>query len=257
MAIFNRLQKEPVLDTPCVFTFGTFDGVHLGHKHIFDAVAQEAKRAKQPTALLTFSNHPSSVLTPEESSSWLTSNSQKLANLKPYGFTVLIDIPFTDALRELTADQFIKVIRMMVPFSTLVVGPDVSFGKDRKGNEKFLKKQEKEFNSIFVEKYAIDGLPVSSTVIRQAITEGNFEQAQKLLGRPYTIDVKRTDETEWDPLHYTLPPKGIYQAQIRYNDQEYWHEADVKVSSILEINERNEDSHSAEIQFTKFLREIA
>ncbi len=256
MSIYYRLQKEPVLNTPCVFTFGTFDGVHLGHKHIFESLTKEAKRLKLPTALLTFTNHPSDVLEPKLRTSWLTSNEQKLAQLKEYEFAAVVDVPFTQALQQLTADQFLKLIRTMLPFSTLVVGSDVAFGKDRKGNEKFLKKQEKEFASIFVEKLSVDGQPISSSHIRESIFKGELDTAAKLLGRPYCVEVKRTDETEWDPMHYALPPKGTYQAQVRYNGQEYWHEADVKISSIVEIEERNDDSHTAEIQLTKLVKEI-
>ncbi len=255
MSIYYRLQKEPILQTPCVFTFGTFDGVHLGHKAIFEKQAQEAKLHNLPTGILTFSNHPSDVLTPGITSSMLTSDKQKLEQLKLYGFTVIVDIPFDDSLRTLSADTFLKTIRTMVPFSSLIVGPDVSFGKDRKGDKKYLDKLNKEFSLMVVEKICIDGQPVSSSRIRQVISEGNFQAAEKLLGRPYCIEVKRCGENEWDPLNFALPPRGIYEAQVTYNDQTICRELKVKVSSILEIDDSDEESHSAQVQFTKFLKE--
>lgn len=254
MAIFYRLQKEPVIDRPCVFTFGTFDGVHLGHRHIFDTLAQVAKSVKLPTAILTFSNHPLEVLSPGQPVARLCSESQKLKQLASYGFSVVVDVPFDAALSALSAEAFLKAVQNMVPFSSLVVGEDVSFGKDRKGDKNFLSKFNNEFSLMLVDKFCIDGEPVSSSRIRQLISEGKFDEAENLLGRPYSVEVKRCSETEWDPLHYALPPRGIYQALIRYNDQELLHETEVKVSSILEFEERYLESHSAEVQFTKFLR---
>lgn len=257
MTIFYRLQNEPVIDRPCVFTFGTFDGVHLGHRHIFERVAEEAKRQNRPTGILTFSNHPSKVLSPGHQVDWLTSESQKLKLMASYGFSVVVDVPFDAALSALSADAFLKVVRNMVPFTSLVVGDDVSFGKDRKGDKNFLSKFNNEFSLMLVEKFCIDGEPVSSSRIRQLISEGKFNEAEVLLGRPYCIEVKRCSETEWDPLHYALPPRGIYQALIRYNDQELLHETEVKVSSILEFEERYLESHSAVVQFIKLIRDGA
>lgn len=257
MTIFYRLQKEPVIDRPCVFTFGTFDGVHLGHRHIFESQAQEAKRLNMPTGILTFSNHPSEVLTPGQKVAQLTSDAQKLKQLATYGFSVVVDVAFDATMSKLSADEFLKAVQNMVPFSSLVVGADVSFGKDRKGNRNFLSKFNNEFSLMLVDKFCIDGEPVSSSRIRQLISEGNFTEAAQLLGRPYCIEVKRTAETEWDPLQYVLPPKGIYTAKVRFNDRDYWHETEVKVSSILEFEERSLESHSAEVEFTKALRESA
>lgn len=257
MTIFYRLQKEPVIDRPCIFTFGTFDGVHLGHRHIFERVAQEAKRLKMPTGILTFSNHPSEVLSPGNKVARLTSESQKLKLIASYGFSVVIDVPFDAALSSLSADAFLKAVRSMVPFTSLVVGDDVSFGKDRKGDKNFLSKFNNEFSLMLVEKFCIDGEPVSSSRIRQLISEGKLDEAEALLGRPYSVEVKRCSETEWDPLHYALPPRGIYQALIRYNDQELLHETEVKVTSILEFEERYLESHSAVVQFIKLLRDRA
>jgi riboflavin kinase/FMN adenylyltransferase len=254
MTIFYRLQKEPILDRPCVFTFGTFDGVHLGHRHIFESQAKEAKRLKMPTGILTFSNHPSTVLTPSKPVSQLTSDAQKLKELLSYGFSVVVDVPFDTEMSCLTAEKFLEAVQNMVPFSSLVVGTDVSFGKDRKGDKNLLSKFNKEFSLMLVEKFCIDGEPVSSSRIRQLISEGNFDEAAGQLGRPYCIEVKRTAETEWDPLHYALPPRGLYLANVRFNGQEYWHETEVLVSSILEFEERTGESHSAEVQLTKCIR---
>lgn len=249
MTVYYRFQKEAVLPSPAIFTFGTFDGVHLGHRHIFDKQFELARAEKQPTALLTFSNHPTDVLTPATRSRWLTSNAQKLKELQGYGFDAVIDVPFTAQLQSLTREQFLQLVQTMVPFSTLVVGEDVAFGKDRKGDKSFLKKQG--FSTVFVDKVSVDGTVVSSSEIRQAIAAARFDEAERLLGRPYCIDAKRSGDAEWDSLYFALPPQGIYLADIRYNDQKEWHEAGVKISSCIEIDERNSDSHSVEIQLKK------
>lgn len=245
MAIYYRFQNEPVLHTPTVFTFGTFDGVHLGHRQIFETVKELAHKQKLPTAILTFSNHPLDVLSPSTRTPWLTSHAQKLQELAKYGFDVVITVPFTAQLQNLSREQFLQLVQTMVPISSLVVGEDVAFGKDRKGNKEYLSTQG--FATVFVQKK----LPISSSLIRQAIIEGKLDVAEKLLGRPYSIDAKRTGDTEWDPLYFAMPPQGSYLANIRYNDQKEWHEAVVKIAHSIEIDEKNSDSHSVEIQLKK------
>ncbi len=249
MPVFTRLEKKPVVTAGCVFTFGTFDGVHLGHRHIFDLQNQIAKEYGLESALLTFSNHPRELLFPKEPTSWLTSDRQKLQLLASCGFTAIIDIPFDMAFKELSADAFLEKIRAMVPFSHLVVGEDVAFGKGRIGNKSYLETQATGFSTNFVEKFCLDGLPVSSSRIRHAITQGSFKEAERLLGRPYKVELRRTSETDWDPLGFTLPPKGTYLAAVCYNDEEIFHDCKVDVSSIIQIYDKNEISHSAELQF--------
>jgi riboflavin kinase/FMN adenylyltransferase len=241
MALYTRLQDSPVISAPCAFTFGTFDGVHLGHKYIFDKLKEQGL----PTALLTFSNHPSEVITPQKPIPWLTSDSQKQALLD---FDVIVDVPFDAALQNLSAAAFLERVRKMVPFSVLVVGSDVAFGKGREGNSEFLKAYNDKFNTVLVDKCSIDNEPVSSSRIRQAIAHGDFSLAEKLLGRPYVVEVKRISESEWDPQGFQMPPRGIYSSRVLYNDQTHWREIDVHVSSMFAIYERNETSHSAQIQ---------
>lgn len=249
MPVFTRLAKEPAVTAGCVFTFGTFDGVHLGHKHIFDVQSRIAKEYKAESALLTFSNHPRELLFPKEPTSWLTSDRQKLRLLASYGFKAIIDIPFDAAFKELSAAAFLEKIRAMVPFSHLVVGDDVAFGKGRVGNKSYLESQAIGFSTNFVEKFCVEGLPVSSSRIRQSIAQGSFKEAEKLLGRPYAVELRRTSETDWDPLGFTLPPKGTYLAAVCYNGEEIFHDCKVEVSSIIQIYDKNEISHSAELQF--------
>lgn len=221
-------ENKPLLDTACAFTFGTFDGVHLGHQHIFKALKDAADMRHLPTACLTFSNHPSDILFPQAAQKVLTSREQKIALLELFGFDLLVELPFDAALRELSALEFLQKIQKMTPLSLVVVGSDVTFGKNCQGNQAFLKAQTDQFQSLFLERYCLDGAPVSSSRIRAAISVADFVLAEKLLGRPYSINLQNN-------VRYCLPPEGTYAVEVQSDEQKGWKKAIASVSSIGQI----------------------
>jgi riboflavin kinase / FMN adenylyltransferase len=235
MELFRSLQTTPVVTTPCIFTFGTFDGVHLGHQYIFNKVKEEARRLQANTACLTFSNHPAEVLTPSKTLAALTCDAQKVALIQSMGFDILIDLPFDAALRELSAEKFLQAVTQMLPIKELVVGSDVKFGKGGLGNKNFIMKYEPHMAAIFVERFCIDGLPVSSSRVRSAIQQADFGEAEKLLGRPYALLVKRLHDLCFDIKGLAVPPPGRYQARVMLEGEGEYRNAEILISSILEI----------------------
>jgi riboflavin kinase/FMN adenylyltransferase len=189
MQIIRQLLAEPLTLVPCIVTLGTFDGVHRGHQYLFQKVLRMAKRLKKPAGLLTFSNHPSEVLRPEQPTLKLTGDAQKLALLQPFAFDFIIDLEFTQALCNFTAEHFLTSLRRMLPFEWIIVGPDVTFGKYRQGTAQFLKDyaQKEGFSVEIIEPYASDNERISSTLVRDYIEQGDLEKAAALLGREYSL----------------------------------------------------------------------
>ena len=136
---FHQLLAETTPDRDTVVTVGVFDGVHLGHCHLLKRLVQLSKPDLQPT-VLTFSNHPITVLRPGTQVSYLTSPQQKASLLKDQGVEMVISLEFTPDLAQVSARDFAKVLVDQLGMRGLVLGPDAAIGRDREGTLNFLSK---------------------------------------------------------------------------------------------------------------------
>jgi riboflavin kinase/FMN adenylyltransferase len=274
MRIFHQLQDEPVISAPAIFTFGVFDGVHLGHQFIFEQMKKQAALFHCPMVCLTFSNHPSEVLFPEHPVLQLTSHSQKIALLQSAGFDCILDIPFDKQLQQLSALEFIAAIRRMVPFSSIITGTDVSFGKECEGDKIFLGRLAEQFgfHAAFFDRYCIDEIRVSSSHIRPLVISGDFAQAERFLGRPYslagTLIVRSKEMIRLDVKGLITPPYGAYAASVQLEGAAKKHRAlalltlastiEKQTETTLEVylldTYEEQNAQMAEIHFLKFLR---
>ncbi len=171
MIIHNSLENIPSLPEPIALTIGTFDGVHLGHQHLF----HELKKYGTPV-VLTFSNHPSEVLHPSEIPAPILTLSEKLRLFEEFGIAMTIVIPFTPELSQIPYDEFLKKLT----FSTLVGGEDMRIGARGEGTCTAIKKLG--YKTAFLPKFTLNGAPISSRLIRELIKTHQLDQAQKLLG---------------------------------------------------------------------------
>src|SRR6185295_12763221 len=178
MRTFHEFVAHSVIEKPCAFTFGTFDGVQLGHHKLFHEVISEAKKHNLLSAILTFTNHPFSYLCPEKAPCLLTTAQEKHALIEAAGFDISIELPFDAKLASLSADEFINRLSTMLPIPYFIVGEDVVYGKDRTGKRSHLEKKALEygFQALFLSKVASNSQPISSTRIRQLIAEKKFEE---------------------------------------------------------------------------------
>jgi riboflavin kinase/FMN adenylyltransferase len=184
MLIFKAFTEKRVVTTPVIFTFGTFDGVHLGHQKLFQTVVELAKKKEMMSALLTFSNHPFTILCPEKAPLLLTTAEEKRALIEKAGLDLLIELPFTKELAALSGDDFIEAIVKMLNVACFVAGEDVVYGKGRSGNREHLLKKAEElhFGVQCIPKFLLHGESVSSTRIRALLQAKNFSEAARLLG---------------------------------------------------------------------------
>lgn len=229
MDIYRRIEEivEPFANV-CV-TIGNFDGVHLGHQMLFAEVADRAGRRGGSSLAITFDPHPLRILRPG-GIKLISSCEQKAEQIRLAGIDSLLIVPFTREFAATSAEQFVDdILLRRIGMKELVVGYDYAFGKGRSGNIAFLREQGrlKGFPVTVVEAFYLDDILVSSTKIRQMIADGQVEEAQKLLGRPYQIrgEVQvgkqrgskevgyPTANLEIDPEDL-VPRHGVYVSQV-------------------------------------------
>ncbi len=226
-------------DDKTVITIGTFDGVHLAHRQIVDKVLEISAHNNARSFIVTFEPHPQEVLkTKTPDIKLLMSIDEKLRLFEKVGIQNVLVINFTEKFSKTTAREFYQnYIYGKIGLSDLVVGYDHLFGRDREGDFQTLLELGKEFgfNLNKVDEIDIDGMPVSSTRIRQALAEGKIEEANKLLGYEYSLDgiviegdkVGRTigyPTVNLKPVkeYKVMPNDGIYCVKVLYNNEIYY-----------------------------------
>ncbi|MCH7844103.1 MAG: bifunctional riboflavin kinase/FAD synthetase [Chloroflexi bacterium] len=171
-----------------VVTIGVFDGVHQGHRHLLRQVVQLAGDRYVPT-VITFSNRPVTVLRPGTEPSYLTTLDQRVDLIKQQGIELVVCLEFTLELAQVTAADFAKVLAESLNMKGLVLGPDSAVGKDRQGDLAFMQQQGEQlgFWARSVEPFEIEGQPVKSRRIRDAVSNGNMAVCPELLGRNHLL----------------------------------------------------------------------
>lgn len=228
--VYNLDQNPSFTEAP-VLTIGTFDGVHHGHQ----AVLNQAKSYGKPVVALTFTNHPSQVLKPQQHVEALTTPDYKHFLMLHAGVDLVVSLPFTHDLSQMTSEQFLRTLRQSIPFSHLILGHDAHIGRDREGDQEHIQKLANELNFTveYVTPHLIDNLPVSSTRIRDHIRQGELEQAQELLGRPISyfgqiesgMGLGRTlgyPTLNLDVSHLCVPPLGVYLVVVLEGNMSYF-----------------------------------
>ena len=176
-----------------VITIGNFDGVHIGHQALFHKVIEKARELDGTSIAMTFEPHPIRTLKQNDHPPLITLYEQKAELIATAGFNILICIPFTQKFASIPAKEFIEEILVnRIGMKAIVVGKDYTFGKNREGNLDLLKIYGKRigFEVIVVMGIQISNNSkdkISSTTIRELISEGKVAEAQKLLGRHYQI----------------------------------------------------------------------
>ena len=237
MQIFYDLDKIE-RDEKTVITLGTFDGIHLGHKKILEKFVEKANGINGRNLLVTFSPHPRSVLVKDKKVRLLSTLNEKIPILESLGVLNLLIINFTEVFSQKTSYQFVKEYFVdKIGVNEIVIGYDHHFGKGRDGNFEALSKMGNEFNFnvSMVESVSVDKITVSSSKIRDALSEGNISLANKLLGRRYSFSGvvvegdKRGRELGFPTANIEdfgddkfLPVIGIYLVDIIVEDKNYY-----------------------------------
>ncbi len=173
-------------------TVGTFDGIHFGHQKIIDSLKSLANEEDGESVMLTFSPHPRLVLFPENNNLKLINTlDEKINRLESSGIDHLIIYPFTKDFSRISALEYVRDFLVKeIKVSTLIIGYDHQFGRNREGNFEYLKELSELYGFDVKEISAqdINDINVSSTKIRKAIELGDIPLANEYLG--YTFPLK-------------------------------------------------------------------
>jgi riboflavin kinase/FMN adenylyltransferase len=233
MKIIRSIDDIPGhFSNPCV-TIGNFDGVHLGHQRLFEAVEQRAEHVDGTSIAITFDPHPLQVLKPG-GIKLISTIEQKIELIELSGIAVLIVIPFDRAFSATTAESFVdEVLINRIGVKELFVGYDYAFGKGRTGNIDFLQGQgrKKGFSVTVIDAYYQQDVLISSTKIRQLVAQGRMMETRQLLGRYYQIRgvVQRGKQRGGKEIGYPtanlqiseedlVPRCGVYACQVVSED---------------------------------------
>ena len=190
MRLIRGLSHLEPLKNGCVLTIGNFDGLHLGHKAVIAKLAERGEALGLPVAVMTFEPQPLEYFLGENAPSRLMRMREKALQFSKLPVDDLLILRFNQHFADYDAEQFIEdVLVKKLNVKHLVVGDDFHFGKARRGNFSMLKEKGNIFG-FDVEgtgSYQVAGLRVSSTLIRDALGDGDLVLAEKMLGYCYSV----------------------------------------------------------------------
>ena len=235
MQIYYNLEEIPVLNRDSIATFGVFDGLHLGHQAVIRHVVRNATARDLSSAVLAFYPHPLAFLAPERCPPILTPRQKRLELLGELGVDIAIFVRFDAYLAEMSPSTFVQEVLIgTLRTRQVIVGYECQFGKNRAGNAEVLQSLGRQygFNVIIMPPTLVDGKPVHSTRVREAVVEGELDFATQLLGRPHSIigRVVRGDGRGRQLGYPTAnihvdnqihPPNGVYAIRAKLQERLY------------------------------------
>jgi len=174
---------------PRALAIGNFDGLHLGHQALLAKTVVTAKAQQLTPAVMTFEPHPREFFAPQAAPARLSSLREKLEYFEEAGIKDVFVLRFDQAFAAITAQDFMyQVLKASLNATTILVGGDFCFGAKRQGTVQDL--MQSGFQLIDFLEVKVEHERVSSTLVRDALAGGDFNQAERLLGRPYSISGK-------------------------------------------------------------------
>ncbi len=224
--------------SPCVATIGFFDGVHRGHQFLVSCLVEAARNEGLESTVITFDEHPRRVLQSDYQPELLSTLSSKLLLLSKTEVDNTVVLHFDKQMAALSAREFMQlVLHDHLNVRKLFIGYDHRFGHNRSETFDDYVRYGKEMGIEVVrnEAFQIDGINISSSVIRSFLKEGEVEMANRCLGFPYTIVGKVVNgfhegrkmgfpTANLDISHFgqLVPAPGVYAVKVRMENSMVW-----------------------------------
>lgn len=257
-------QKETLL------TIGVFDGVHTGHRYLLENLKQRAQKRNLFSGVVTFDPHPQSVLHPRSQPPWLSDLKDRVKSLQELGIDLVAVLSFTPEVSQLSAREFISLLKKYLRMRGLIIGPNFVLGRGREGSANLLQSlgQEMEFSVETIPPFTVDGEIVSSTLVRQTLAQGNMPKVGKLMGHYFYLGGKvitskkrgrvlgfPTTNLDINPQQ-ALPCNGVYATIAQVDDQQLPSATNIGVRPTFGNNEKTVETHLLNYEGALYGKEI-
>jgi riboflavin kinase/FMN adenylyltransferase len=233
-----EIEQELAKITPqgeTLLTVGVFDGVHAGHRYLFRRLHRQAAKENLLSGVVTFNPHPQSFLHPARQLPRLSDLDDRIMILQQLGLSIVAVLTFTPKLAQLSAREFVAMLRKYLKMRGIMVGPDFVLGRGGEGNISLLRTlgDEMEFTVHVIPSFTIEGEVVSSTLIRQSLARGDMRRVEKLMGRRFYLKGKVVTSDKRGRLlgfptanldikpQQALPDDGIYATITLVNGERF------------------------------------
>ncbi len=268
MKVYKSIEEFKVVKNTVVTT-GTFDGVHTGHQVIIEQLKNAAKKISGESVILTFFPHPRMVLYPDDNELRLLNTiDERIEMLRSAGIDHLIIHPFSKKFSRLSSTEFVRDILVnKLNISTLVIGYDHHFGRNREGSLEHLQELAPlyDFTVEEIPAQEIQQVNISSTKVRTSLLNGEIQAANQFLGYNYfiigtVIDGNKMGRTigfptanikveEWYKL---IPAKGVYAVKVKLDGNIFDGMLNIGTRPTLKEN----DNESIEVNIFNFEEDI-
>jgi len=255
-----EIEQELASITPqgkTFITMGVFDGVHAGHRYLLKKLQQRAAEKNLLSGVVTFSPHPQSVLHPHNELPWLTSLEDRVGVFQELGVNIVAVLTFTPKVAQLSAHEFISLVKKHLSMRGIMVGPDFALGQGKEGNINLLRAlgREMEFSVEVIPPFTINGEVVSSTLIRQALGQGDMRKVERLMGRYFYLRGKViTSDKRGRVLGFptanlnikpqqALPGNGIYATIAHVDGKQFPSATNIGIRPTFGEREKTVETH--------------
>jgi riboflavin kinase / FMN adenylyltransferase len=232
--MLSEIEKELAGITPArptLVSVGVFDGVHIGHQVLLTRLVDECRSREILSVVVTFRQHPVSVLEPGVQVPALTSLAERVRLIKLAGVDIVITLNFSHALAEMGAKPFVLLLQHYIKMQGMILGWDFALGRHREGSLEALHElgERLGFTTEAVGPVKYEGEIISSTAIRKALSDGDIGKANGMLGRPFSLEGSvisgegrgaklgfPTANLDLDP-NQALPADGVYTAVAHFD----------------------------------------
>lgn len=226
MKLYHSLDEVPADFGPSAVTIGKFDGVHSGHRAVIAELRAMSEDANLVPTVVTFERHPLSLINPALAPERLISNAQKAERLEAAGVQATMSLPFDEKFAAQTPDTFVERVLVNALHARIVfVGSDFRYGHRGEGTVAKLIEEGRRFGfevRLVDDVRTREGRRASSTWIREALAQGNVEEAAEVLGTPATVrsivvpGEKRGRELGFPTANLRPNPEGLIPADGVY-----------------------------------------
>ena len=255
-----EIEQELASITPqgeTVLTIGVFDGVHAGHRYLLEKLQQRAAEKNLLSGVVTFSPHPQSVLHPHNQLPWLSNLEDRVRAFRELGINIVAVLTFTPKVAQLSAQEFISLVQKHLRMCGIMVGPDFALGRGREGNINLLRAlgREMQFSVEVISPYTINGEVVSSTLIRQALVQGDMRRVERLMGHYFYLRGKvitsdkrgrvlgfPTANLDIQPQQ-ALPGNGIYATIAQVDGKQFPSATNIGIRPTFGEGEKTVETH--------------